>query len=168
MAYWIWYPHDFEIDLRGKVEAKRTEHGMVVPSIWRMDAPTRAVAFIKNYSLEKAGKAIGYEVRTTEMSMSELLSYYYRQQDRSEYDLFFLATNFTQVFDPYYNYHTDDAYQGVYNRSGLKDEKLMELAKAMRETTPGDSKAYLEAWQNFIAYWQEVMPAVSLVPECLL
>ena len=119
-------------------------------------------ADIVQAQLEKAGKAIGYEVCTTEMSMSELLSYYYRQQDRSEYDLFFLATNFTQVFDPYYNYHTDDAYQGVYNRSGLKDEKLMELAKAMRETTPGDSKAYLEAWQNFIAYWQEVMPAVPL------
>lgn len=119
-------------------------------------------ADIVQAQLEKAGKAIGYEVRTTEMSMSELLSYYYRQQDRSAYDLFFLATNFTQVFDPYYSYHTDDAYQGVYNRSGLKDEKLMELAKAMRETTPGDSEAYLAAWQNFIAYWQEVMPAVPL------
>ena len=57
MAYWIWYPHDFEIDLRGRVEARRTEHSMVVPSIWRMDAPTRAVGFAKKYSLNKPGKA---------------------------------------------------------------------------------------------------------------
>ena len=57
MAYWIWYPHDFEIDLRGRVEARRTEHGMVVPSIWRMDAPTRAVGFAKTYNLSKAGRA---------------------------------------------------------------------------------------------------------------
>ena len=55
MAVWIWYPHDFEIDLRGRVEARRTEHGMVVPSIWRMDAPGRAIAFIKKYTLERPG-----------------------------------------------------------------------------------------------------------------
>ena len=119
-------------------------------------------ADIVEAQLLAAGKAVGFELEVTEMSMSELLSYYYRQQDRSEYDLFFLATNFSQVFDPYYNYHTDEAYQGVYNRSGLKDEKLMELAKAMRETAPGDKAAYLAAWEAFITYWQEAMPAVPL------
>lgn len=30
MAYWIWFPHDFEIDLRGKVEMRRQEHGMTL------------------------------------------------------------------------------------------------------------------------------------------
>lgn len=57
MAYWIWFPHDFEIDLRGHVEMRRQEHGMTCPSIWRMDAPTRAVAFKKQYTLEKPGSA---------------------------------------------------------------------------------------------------------------
>lgn len=55
MAYWIWYPQDFEIDLCGKVELRRRDHGMVYPSVWRMDAPSRSVRFIKNYTLEKAG-----------------------------------------------------------------------------------------------------------------
>ena len=121
----------------------------------------QAADIVEN-QLTKACKAVGIELKVTEMSMSELLSYYYRQQDRSEYDLFFLATNFTSVFDPYYNYHTDDAYQGVYNRSGLKDEKLMQLAQDMRETASGDSAAYLAAWEAFITYWQEAMPAVPL------
>lgn len=121
----------------------------------------QAADIVEN-QLAKACKAVGIELKVTEMSMSELLSYYYRQQDRSEYDLFFLATNFTSVFDPYYNYHTDDAYQGVYNRSGLKDEKLMQLAQDMRETASGDSAAYLAAWEAFITYWQEAMPAVPL------
>ena len=57
MAVWIWYPHDFEIDLRGRVEARRTEHGMTVPSIWRMDAPGRAIAFLKKYTLAQPGRA---------------------------------------------------------------------------------------------------------------
>lgn len=56
MAVWIWYPHDFEIELRGRVEARRTEHGMTVPSIWRMDAPGRAIAFIRRYALERPGR----------------------------------------------------------------------------------------------------------------
>ncbi len=42
MATWIWFPHDFEIDLRGKVEIRRNAFGMIAPSIWRMDALMRA------------------------------------------------------------------------------------------------------------------------------
>ncbi len=57
MAYWIWFPHDFEIDLRAKVEMRREEHGMTCPSIWRMDAPGRAIAFQKTYTLDRAGSA---------------------------------------------------------------------------------------------------------------
>ncbi|MGI5885124.1 MAG: alpha-L-rhamnosidase C-terminal domain-containing protein [Candidatus Spyradocola sp.] len=57
MAYWIWFPHDFSIDLRARVEMRRQEHGMTCPSIWRMDAPTRAVAFQRTYNLEKPGRA---------------------------------------------------------------------------------------------------------------
>ena len=56
MAYWIWFPHDFEIDLRGKVEMRRQEHGMTCPSIWRMDAPGRSIAFHKRYHLDKPGR----------------------------------------------------------------------------------------------------------------
>lgn len=57
MAYWIWFPHDFSIDLRGRVEMRRQEHGMTCPSIWRMDAPSRAVAFRRAYTLDAPGRA---------------------------------------------------------------------------------------------------------------
>ncbi len=136
---------------------------MATRCVLRMARPAdNKAADIVEAQLRAAGEAVGFELEVTEMSMSELLTYYYRQQDRSEYDLFFLATNFTQIFDPYYNYHTDDAFQGVYNRSGLRDEKLMELCAAMRETEPGDTDTYLQRWEEFLAYWLEVMPAVPL------
>ena len=57
MAYWIWFPHDFSIDLRGRVEMRRQEHGMTCPSIWRMDAPSRAIAFRRAYTLDAPGRA---------------------------------------------------------------------------------------------------------------
>lgn len=56
MAVWIWYPQDFEIDLRAKVEMRRREHGMTYPSVWRIDAPSRAVHFIKEYTLKSDGE----------------------------------------------------------------------------------------------------------------
>jgi len=157
--------HEYEKYSLGKGTRFKDFSGdkMATPLILSFARPANSpAADIVQKQLEAAGAAIGFELEVTEMSMSELLSYYYRQQDRSEYDLFFLATNFTQVFDPYYNYHADEAFQGVFNRSGLKDEQLMNLAKAMRETEPGNTAAYLEAWEDFIGYWLEVMPAVPL------
>jgi len=53
MAVWIWYPQDFEIDLCGKVEIRRRDHGMAYPSVWRIDAPSRSIRFTKRYTLDE-------------------------------------------------------------------------------------------------------------------
>ncbi len=55
MAVWIWYPQDFEIDLCGKVEFRRRDHGMTYPTVWRLDAPSRSVHFVKKYTLDAPG-----------------------------------------------------------------------------------------------------------------
>ena len=57
MAVWIWFPHDFSIDLRARVEMRRREHGMVCPPIWRVDSPGRAVTFRREYELAAPGRA---------------------------------------------------------------------------------------------------------------
>lgn len=76
--------------------------------------------------------------------------------------MFFLASNFDYVFDPYYTFHTDDAYQGISNRSGLKDAKLMKLANEMRHVKRGDTKTYLRKWLEFQKYFAQVLPMVPL------
>jgi peptide/nickel transport system substrate-binding protein len=72
--------------------------------------------------------------------------------------MFFLATNFTYIFDPYYTYNTGDEYQGAMNTSGLRDEKLMGLTKDLRETPSNDMQGYLDKWMNFQLYWAQVLP----------
>lgn len=104
---------------------------------------------------------IGVELLVTEMPYSELLNHYYRKTDR-EYDMFFLATNFAHVFDPYYIYNTDPSYQGVINTTGLVDPEMEALAKDMRETQSDDTEGYLAKWMNFQKHWVDVLPCAPI------
>lgn len=133
------------------------------PLIIRFARPENSTAAdLVEAQLRDAAEQVGIQLEVTQMPMDELLRYYYRQQDRSGYDMFFMATNFTHVFDPYNDFNTGDAYQGVYNKTGLKDAHLMELADAMRHVEAGDTESYLEHWMAFLTYWQQCMPMVPL------
>ena len=95
------------------------------------------------------------------MSFSEMLSHYYRQTERT-YNLMYLATNFAMVFDPYFTFHTDEAYQGALNTSGIADDKLMQIAKDLRETEAGEEEAYVERWMELMQRFSEVLPTLPI------
>lgn len=116
-----------------------------------------ALAALLNASFVQIGIGLTIE----EMPFTEMLTYYYRQQPRT-YNMFFLATNFTHVFDPYNTYNTGDAYQGSQNTTGLRDEALMELAIDLRQTEPGDERGYCEKWLVFQEKWVDLLPAIPL------
>lgn len=130
-------------------------------------SPTLALAHnnqageIVRESLEAALLRLGGRLEVIRLPMSDLLRQFYRQEQR-RFDMVFLATNFGPVFDPYLNYRTDDAHQGSQNTSGLKDDTLMTLARALRETAPGDSAAFLSAWAAFQDRWADLLPLVPL------
>jgi len=119
-----------------------------------------AAAWIAQH-LAPALETVGFRFETVDVTYDELLSCYYRHSERA-YNLMFLATNFSFVFDPYYTVHTADAFQGVYNTSGVKDEALMALAAQMRETEAGDVEAYTEAWLAFEKRFSDVLPTLPL------
>ncbi len=106
-------------------------------------------------------ESIGVRVEKAVLPFEELLQHYYRQVDRA-YDMFFMATNFTLTFDPYDTYNIADEYQGVFNVTGLRDKKLMELAENMRRTEPNDRDSYQEKWLAFQRYWVKVLPTAPL------
>ena len=87
-------------------------------------------------------KRYGAGLTVTEMPYDEMSRCYYRQDDRSEYNLFFLASNFGLVFNPAPAVSADAAHQGVYNTTGIADAALEAAAKA------GDSRhdAQLFRW----------------------
>ncbi|HPJ01649.1 MAG TPA: ABC transporter substrate-binding protein [Candidatus Limiplasma sp.] len=111
--------------------------------------------------LNESFQVIGAKLEVSEIPMSELLQRYYRQADRM-YDMFFLATNFPYIYDPYYYVNTGDEFQGVMNTTGLRDEQLMDLAIKLRETSPTDLKSYEERWLDFQKRFVELEPVVPL------
>jgi len=104
---------------------------------------------------------LGFSFMATEVTFDEMLSSYYRQTERA-YNLMTLATNFAMVFDPYYTFNTDEAYQGSLNTSGIADEKLMELAKELRETEAGDVETYTERWLELMKHYSDVLPTLPI------
>ncbi|NLF28476.1 MAG: ABC transporter substrate-binding protein [Clostridiales bacterium] len=103
----------------------------------------------------------GFEVEVEELSFPELLTHYYRQTERT-YNIFYLATNFDFIFDPYYTFNPDASYQGERNTSGIADEELFRLATELRKTEVGDNQGYLAKWFLFQERFNEVLPTIPL------
>ncbi len=146
--------------LRYRVSA--TDATLLEPLVLKMAKPVdNDAADAVEAQLREGFKVLGAALEVTALPMAQLLQHYYRQVDRT-YDMFFVATNFSYIFDPYYTYHTADEYQGVMNRSGLRDEQLMQLALEMSKTAPDDIEAYAEKWLEFQTRFVEVLPLVPL------
>jgi len=136
--------------------------GTLTPLRLRMAAPDEnevSDAIMALYGQTLPG--LGVELELTKMPFSDFLSHYTREAGR-EYDLFFMGSNFSYVFDPYYDFHTGNEYQGMVNTTGLRDEELMRLALRMRNTTPGDRYTYARRWLDFQRRFVEVMPVIPL------
>ena len=101
------------------------------------------------------------KLEVIEMPFGDLLSGYYREIDRP-FEMAYLATNFTSVFDPSYVFGMDESLQGLLNTSGLQDEKLAASALALRQTAPGDLLDYCERWFAFQDAFHNALPMLPL------
>lgn len=149
----------YEDGVRYRMEAD----GSLTPLIIRWAKPTDSAhtANVVQEHLEVAFVEIGIGLDITEMTFVEMLPYFYRKLPRT-YDMFFLGSNFLDVYDPYYDYHTADRYHGSVNTSGLRDEELMNRAWILRSTPPADRQLYAQRWLSFQQRWIEMMPLVPL------
>ncbi len=152
-------PYNDEV---GGIRFRKAEDGTLEKLSVRMAIPDNSDAGKTVGEMLGSGMAqVGFELNVSALPYPELLKHYYRQVDRG-YDLFFGGTNFNLVFDPYYTFSTAPLYQGVFNTTGIQDEKLMQLADEMRKTAPGDQVDYQEKWFKFQQRFVEVLPLVPL------
>lgn len=115
----------------------------------------------KFLGMQENMKKIGAKLTIESMPYDELLKLYYRQAPR-ENDMFFMGTNFTTMFDPTSVYSIYDEDQGAMNTTGLRDEKLMNLAIDLYKTETGDVLGYVRKWVAFQEYWNEVLPMIPI------
>jgi ABC-type transport system substrate-binding protein len=106
---------------------------------------------------------LGVRFTITEVTFADMLREYYRQDGQARsHNLFFLASNFYQTFDPYHTYHTGDAWQGVFNTSGLRSEALMNAAYDLRSVPANDRESYRLKWLDFQDAWHAEMPTAPI------
>lgn len=141
---------------------KRDNAGALVPLSlkWALPRDTAGAQLLASM-LPEAMESIGFAVEITELTFPQMLAQYYRQEERV-YDMLYLATNFGSVFDPYFAFNTDEAFQGTLNTTGLRDEKLEGLALSLRNTPPGAQLEFCRKWLDFQTYWNETLPMLPL------
>ena len=127
---------------------------------WAALADNTGCEKLQKYTVENLRQA-GFEVNVDEMTFTQMLNVYYRRIDRS-HNLFYLASNFTVVYDPYYSVSSDETHQGIQNTTGIVDAQLTELAKEMRSTVSGDTETYVKRWGEFQQRYAEVLPTYPL------
>lgn len=103
----------------------------------------------------------GAELVIDVIPFDELLTDLYSAGERS-YDMYFLGSNFSKLFDPGTVFRADEKNVSVSNLTRVNDERLFEKARAMNLVKSGNTVGYYEAWRDFQICFGEVMPLLPL------
>lgn len=108
----------------------------------------------------------GIKFELTRSDFAHLLDHYYEAwtydaKDR-KYHSFNLANSFSEVYDPYYSYHSDWFESVYYNPTMSKDPVLDEKIMAMRSKDPSDLEGYSAAWLEWQKAWNDYLPVIPL------
>ena len=144
------------------VRYKKTEDGALLKLElnWAALKDNTGCAKLQEYSVENL-VAAGFSVNVDEMSFNEMMDIYYRRVERS-HNMFYLASNFGLVYDPYYAFNGAEAYQGVENATGIADAELLQLADDLRRTAVGANDEYMEKWLALQQRYAEILPTYPL------
>ena len=105
---------------------------------------------------------LGFDFQVETVTFGEMLADYYRENGERRFDMNFMATNFVSTYDPYEVFTESEDLQGSVNTSGLKDEKLVELARTLRNTEPGNLLQFEKQWVKMQEYINTVLPTLPI------
>ena len=144
------------------VRCKKMEDGSLLPLEFTIACPesTRAQALLDTYLKEKLAKA-GIALTTEAVDGASLLNMY-SDPDKISYDLLYLATNFSVVFDPCDLFVKNEEGIHEWGSTGIADEELYDLAQAMRRCEPGDMDTYRSRWEDFQTRFCKILPALPV------
>lgn len=146
----------------GEVRHKKLEDGSLLKLTinWAALKDNTGCEKLQKYTVENLRNA-GFEVNVDEMSFVEMTDIYYRRTERT-HNMFYLASNFDLVYDPYYSFNPGAEYQGVRNTTGIDDELLLEAAAKLRSTEVGANDEYLAKWLELQIRYAQILPTYPL------
>lgn len=142
------------------IRYRRAEDGSLVPLVvsWARAESSDIARRLESY-LAQGLEAVGIGLEVEVLPFDEVLSHYYGQAP-GLYNLYFMGSNFQDVFDPLYDFNTDDALHG--NVCGITDADLSDLARKMRATQSGAVDEYVAYWLQYQARFMELVPMIPL------
>jgi len=148
-------------DGRGQVRC-RIKKGRLTPLDLKWAKTAGKASDMLYAQLSSACGKLGIRLTVTDMGFSDMLWQYFRMDGQRSYNLFFMTETFSFAFDPYREYNINDVWQGATNTSGLRDERLMYAARAMRRVQNGDTATFIAKWLKFQDRWRVVMPTAPV------
>jgi peptide/nickel transport system substrate-binding protein len=88
-------------------------------------------------------------------------------QGRSDpvYNMVSRGATFATAHSPWLAYDPDPAAMPHPNSNFISDQKLYDLAMALRNTAPGDNETYFERWLEYVVYFNEILPDLPLYSD---
>ena len=112
-------------------------------------------------SLPQQLSAIGIELSVEAIPANALLAEYYGQTELT-CDMLFLATNFSELFDPTGQFALNEDGLHIWATTGVECEELFRIAQEMNSTEPGDFYGYTEKWVAFQKSFMEKLPLLPI------
>lgn len=160
-----WVYNEDGSDYSGEgIRYKKLEDGSMMPLVieW-CSSEENSVSDLLVTSLQQNPDltAAGMQINQNVVTFTELLQYYYDPSEENPYQMFNLATGFSNPYDVAYMYEPGSDS----NINCLKDPEgteLYDLCVAMNQTEEGDDEAYGANWVKFMQKWNDLMPEIPL------
>ena len=115
--------------------------------------------FFRN-SVAKETAKVGIAMTVEKIPFDRLVAQYYGMEERKA-DMYFLANDFSFVYDPSQEYDPDRPASHL-NPTAIMDDELYELAIDMRKTEPEDLLGYCGKWIEFQKRLMTVLPVIPV------
>lgn len=115
--------------------------------------------FFRN-SVAKETAKVGIALTVEKIPFDRLVAQYYGMEERKA-DMYFLANDFSFVYDPSQEYDPDRPASHL-NPTAIVDDELYELALDMRKTEPEDLLGYCGKWIEFQKRLMTVLPVIPV------
>lgn len=112
--------------------------------------------------LKNGLEPLGAEIIVTEDSFPNIFADYMRENGERQYDMSFLAYNFSAIYDPYVEIFYSNYMLGSQNAMGISDRMLLKLAENLHRTPSGNVTEYLTRWIAFQKRYNKVLPSIPL------
>lgn len=111
--------------------------------------------------LPNNGKQVGLQYNMQFGDFATLMEYYYNPDvNDPKFTAFNLATNFTPVWDPYLQFHSEQI--GNDNKNRLNVPEIDALSLEMRKIAPEDKETFANKWVDIQVLFNDYMPNIPL------